>query len=63
MADQERRDSPRPTVLDVVALLADLPTAGLGRGQVGTVVESLNDTLMLVEFSDPRLRHCTLPAL
>jgi hypothetical protein len=52
MADEEGIDSARPTVLDVVALLADLPTAGLARGQVGTVVESLNDTLMLVEFSD-----------
>jgi hypothetical protein len=41
----------RPTVLDVVALLADLPTAGLARGQVGTVVEWLDDKTVLVEFN------------
>lgn len=28
-----------PQLLDVVALLADLPSHGLRRGQVGTVVE------------------------
>jgi hypothetical protein len=39
-------------VLDVVALLADLPRAGLARGQVGTVVEELGDADVLVEFSD-----------
>jgi hypothetical protein len=49
MADQDR--SARPSVLDVVALLADLPAAGLARGQVGTVVESLDDKTALVEFS------------
>ena len=42
----------RPDVLDVVALLADLPAAGLARGQVGTVVERLDDEALLVEFSD-----------
>jgi len=42
----------RPSELDVVALLADLPAAGLARGQVGTVVESLDDRTVLVEFSD-----------
>jgi hypothetical protein len=41
-----------PVVLDAVALLADLPAAGLARGQVGTVVERLNDATVLVEFSD-----------
>ena len=40
------------TVLDAVALLAELPTEGLARGQVGTVVEELGDTTVLVEFSD-----------
>jgi uncharacterized protein DUF4926 len=38
------------TVLDVVALLT--PRGGLARGQVGTVVEDLDDTTVLVEFSD-----------
>lgn len=43
--------SSQASVLDVVALLADLPAAGLGRGQVGTVVETLGKDAVLVEFS------------
>jgi hypothetical protein len=42
----------KPPVLDVVALLADLPTQQLARGQVGTVVEQLDEKTLLVEFSD-----------
>ena len=42
----------RPSVLDVGALLADLPAQRLARGQVGTVVEKLDDKTLLVEFSD-----------
>jgi hypothetical protein len=42
----------RLSLLDVVALLADLPAEGLARGQVGTVVEALGDSDALVEFSD-----------
>jgi hypothetical protein len=41
-----------PSVLDVVALLTDLPAQRLARGQVGTVVEQLDDKTSLVEFSD-----------
>jgi hypothetical protein len=41
-----------PSLLDVVALLTDLPAQGLPRGQVGTVVEQLDDKTLLVEFSD-----------
>jgi Domain of unknown function (DUF4926) len=41
-----------PSLLDVVALLTPLPVAGLARGQVGTVVEQLDDETSLVEFSD-----------
>ena len=41
-----------PSVLDVVALLADIPAAGLARGQVGTVVEQVDDASAIVEFSD-----------
>jgi hypothetical protein len=41
----------QPSVLDVVALLADLPAQKLARGQVGTVVESLDSDTALVEFS------------
>jgi hypothetical protein len=40
-----------PRLLDVVALLSDVPTHGLLRGQVGTVVESLEGAYE-VEFSD-----------
>jgi hypothetical protein len=43
--------SSRPSVLDVVALLADLPAAKLARGQVGTVVEAAGKDRVLVEFS------------
>lgn len=47
-----RPKSEAPSVLDVVALLHDLPTKGLERGQVGTIVEQLDETTLLVEFSD-----------
>jgi hypothetical protein len=40
-----------PRLLDVVALLSDVPTHGLVRGQVGTVVVLL-DGAYEVEFSD-----------
>lgn len=55
MTDQTRQGE-RPTVLDVVALLADLPTQGLARGQVGTVVELLDERTALVEFADDQGR-------
>lgn len=41
-----------PTLLNAVALLTDLPAAGLARGQVGTIVEELKEGTVLVEFSD-----------
>jgi hypothetical protein len=41
-----------PSLLDVVALLSDLPVLNLARGQVGTIVEQLDDAISLVEFSD-----------
>src|ERR1700744_2401918 len=41
-----------PSRLDVVALLSDLPAQRLARGQVGSVVEELDDDTLLVEFSD-----------
>jgi hypothetical protein len=49
MMDERTR---KAAVLDVVALLADLPKAGLARGQVGTVTEDLGPSDVLVEFSD-----------
>jgi hypothetical protein len=51
MADQDKAMR-RPAILDVVALLADMPAQKLTRGQVGTVVEPLDDDTVLVEFSD-----------
>lgn len=39
-------------MLSVVALLEDVPGAGLRRGQVGTVVEDLAPGVYEVEFSD-----------
>jgi hypothetical protein len=48
--------SERPSVLDVVALLTDLPAQQLARGQVGTIVERLDDKTLLVEFSDDQGR-------
>jgi len=45
-----------PSLLDVVALLTDVPAQRLARGQVGTVVEQLDDKTLLVEFSDDQGR-------
>ena len=39
-------------LLDVVALLEDLPEKKLRRGQVGTIVEELAPNVFEVEFSD-----------
>lgn len=44
--------NPKPSELDIVALLTDRPNDGLARGQVGTVVEVLDANSALVEFSD-----------
>ena len=42
----------RPSLLAAVALLKDVPAQRLVRGQVGTIVEQLDDKTSLVEFSD-----------
>ena len=39
-------------LLDVVALMGDIPDRGLVGGQVGTVVEVLGTDVYEVEFSD-----------
>ncbi|MSP97338.1 MAG: DUF4926 domain-containing protein [Betaproteobacteria bacterium] len=39
-------------LLDVVALLHDVPVKGLSQGQVGTVVEDLGGGVFEVEFAD-----------
>ncbi len=41
-----------PKLLDVVALVCDLPGHRLVRGQVGTVVEILDKDAFEVEFAD-----------
>jgi hypothetical protein len=48
----DTNDIGKPSLLNVVALLADHPAEGLARGQVGTVVEALPQNTVLVEFSD-----------
>ena len=45
-----------PSLLDVVALLKEVPAQQLARGQVGTIVEELDDKTLLVEFSDDQGR-------
>jgi Domain of unknown function (DUF4926) len=51
-------------ILDVVALLADLPAEGLARGQVGTIVEALDERTVLVEFADDQGRaYAIVPCL
>ncbi len=50
MMDEETSTPIR--LLDVVALLEDMPAARLHRGQVGTVVETLAGDVFEVEFSD-----------
>lgn len=50
-------------LLDVVALIADLPERHLLRGQVGTVVETLAPGVFEVEFSDDQGRTYAQSAL
>jgi hypothetical protein len=50
-------------LLDVVALIEDIPERGLSRGQVGTVVEELAPDVFEVEFSDNQGRTYDILAL
>lgn len=50
-------------LLDVVALIEDLPERGLSRGQVGTVVEELGPDVFEVEFNDNEGRTYAILAL
>jgi hypothetical protein len=52
MTEKESAEQETPSPLDVVALLTDVPARQLARGQVGTIVEQLDDETLLVEFSD-----------
>jgi hypothetical protein len=53
----------QPKLLDVVALLEDLPSRALVRGQVGTIVEDLAEGVFEVEFSDDNGRSYAILAL
>ena len=50
-------------MLSAVAVLEDLPEAGLVRGQVGTVVESRAPGLFEVEFCDDNGKTYAMVAL
>jgi hypothetical protein len=50
-------------LLDVVALIEDIPQEGLYRGQVGTVVEILAPDVYEVEFSDDQGQTYAMKAL
>lgn len=56
MTGKKNAKNGKPSLLDVVALLADRPADNLARGQVGTVVEPLDGSIALVEFSDDQGR-------
>jgi len=49
--------------LHTVALLKDFPEKNLHRGDVGTVVVNLSDTMAEVEFVDKKGRSSTLATL
>ena len=49
--------------LDVVALLDDIPSEGLIRGEVGTVVMDLADDHFLVEFSNRHGETYAMPTV
>jgi len=56
MKAARRAQTKTPSLLDVVALLKDLSAHRLFRGQVGTVVERIDDETLIVEFSDDQGR-------
>ncbi len=49
--------------LDTVALLIDLADYGLVKGQVGTIVEMLDENVFEVEFSDKNGRTLSTVAI
>lgn len=50
-------------LLDIVALLTEVPEMNLQRGQIGTVVEEYSETDYEVEFSDNSGRTIALLTL
>jgi hypothetical protein len=56
MAAETTEDGAAASLLGAAALLSELPERGLLRGQVGVIVETLDDATALVEFSDDQGR-------
>ena len=56
MRAKKHAKNERPSLLDAVALLTDIPAHRLARGQVGTIVQELDEKTFLVEFSDDQGR-------
>ncbi len=50
-------------LLDVVALLKEMPDEKLTKGQVGTVIEALDEGVYEVEFADKKGKTITSLAL
>ncbi len=50
-------------LLDIVALIEDMPDIRLFRGQVGTIVEKYESDVFEVEFSDTKGRTYALETL
>ena len=50
-------------LFDIVALLKSHPEKGLGRGRVGTIVESWAPGVWEVEFSDTKGQTCAFLAV
>lgn len=49
---KNRTERSLPKVLDIVALLKDMPDEKLAKGQVGTIAEELDEGVYEVEFAD-----------
>jgi hypothetical protein len=54
MSAKKNTKNERSSLLAAVALLTDLPAQRLARGQVGTIVEQLDDTTSLVSDEQGR---------
>jgi hypothetical protein len=62
MTEKKGARQEKPSLLDVVALLIDVPARQLARGQVGTIIEQLDNNTLLVEFSDDQGRAYAIAA-
>jgi hypothetical protein len=50
-------------ILDVVAILQDIPSKNLAKGQVGTIIEILATDVFEVEFCDKNGRTISMEAI